>query len=324
MLLSIVIPLYNAEKYLEECLESILGQTFSDFEVVLVDDGSKDKSGEICDAYAQRDSRVKVIHKENGGQSAARNTGAAKATGDYIVFLDSDDFFIGNTFFADIATFPQKADVICCKFQKYYDKDKRFEDCTFSYVNAALEKSMDDRLLRMVMDDAYFGMAWAKVIKRQILTDNDIMFDTSLVSCEDMDWFYRVITAAQSLELLDVSYIAYRQREGSVTKTVKAKNIMDFINTLEKWTAAVQTLPLSEKMKTALRGSLAKYYTNMLIDYVRSADPKKTDCLDGIKKLGDLLNGSLSPRPLKIKKVYRLTGLRGVLLFLTIVDKVRR
>ncbi len=323
MLLSVIIPVYNVEKYLEECLDSILGQSFSDFEVILVDDGSKDNSGKIGDAYAQRDSRIQVIHKENGGQASARNTGAAAAAGEYIVFLDSDDFLIGDRFFADIAALEGKSDVICCKFQKYFDNEKRFEDCTFSYANVAEKETMDARLLQMVKDDAYFGMAWAKAVRRKLLTDNGIAFDTTLV-CEDMDWFYRVITAAKSLALIDVSYIAYRQREGSVTKTVKLKNVTDFIITLEKWSAAPVTLSLSEEMQTALRGSLAKYYTNMLINYVRVSDPAKKAYMDRIKKLGVLLDASLSARPIKVHKLVKLTGIGGALLFLGLADKVRR
>lgn len=323
MLLSVVIPLYNVEKYLEKCLDSILGQSFSDFEVILVNDGSGDNSGVICDAYAQKDSRVKVIHKENGGQAVARNTGATAAAGEYIVFLDSDDFLISDHFFEDIAALGEKADVICCKFQKYFDSDGRFEPCSFSYVNAAAKETMDARLVQMVKDDAYFGMAWAKAVRKKLLTDNKIIFDAALV-CEDMDWFYCVITAAKSLALIDVSHIAYRQREGSVTRTVKLKNVTDFIVTLEKWHAKTETLTISEDMRAALRGSLAKYYTNMLINYVRVEAPEKKEFLHRIKKLGVLLDGGFSARPIMFKKAYKLVGLKGVLLFLRLADKVRR
>ena len=90
--ISVIIPVYNAEKTLHRCIDSILAQTFSDFEVLLIDDGSKDKSGEICDEYARKDSRIKVCHKENGGVSSARNTGLSKAMGEYVIHCDADDF----------------------------------------------------------------------------------------------------------------------------------------------------------------------------------------------------------------------------------------
>ena len=90
--LSIIVPVYNVEQYLDKCIKSILNQTFKDFELILVDDGSIDNSGEICDEYAKKDSRVKVIHKKNGGLAAARNTGLIIARGDYVGFVDSDDW----------------------------------------------------------------------------------------------------------------------------------------------------------------------------------------------------------------------------------------
>jgi glycosyltransferase involved in cell wall biosynthesis len=90
--ISIIVPVYNVEKYLEKCLKSILHQIFSDFELILIDDGSTDSSGRICDEYLKRDSRIKVFHKENGGLSSARNYGIEKSTGKYIGFVDSDDY----------------------------------------------------------------------------------------------------------------------------------------------------------------------------------------------------------------------------------------
>ena len=89
---SVVVPVYNAEKYIDRCIDSILSQTFEDFELILVDDGSPDKSGKICDNYAAKDNRVKVIHKQNGGVSTARNVGIENSTGEYIMFVDSDDY----------------------------------------------------------------------------------------------------------------------------------------------------------------------------------------------------------------------------------------
>ena len=89
---SIIVPVYQVEKYIRQCVDSILAQTFTDFELILVDDGSKDQSGQICDEYARMDTRVKVIHKENGGLSDARNTGMDQASGKYFMFVDSDDY----------------------------------------------------------------------------------------------------------------------------------------------------------------------------------------------------------------------------------------
>ena len=95
-LFSIIVPVYKAEKYISECVDSVLAQTFEDFELILADDGSPDRCPEICDEYAKKDSRIKVIHKNNGGASSARNSGIDAACGEYIIFLDSDDYWEGN------------------------------------------------------------------------------------------------------------------------------------------------------------------------------------------------------------------------------------
>ena len=100
---SIIIPCYNVEKYLAECVDSILAQSVDTFEVILVNDGSKDTTGAICDAYAAKDSRIRVIHKENGGQSSARNMGTAIAKGAYIIYIDSDDFIMNRDFLKKMA-----------------------------------------------------------------------------------------------------------------------------------------------------------------------------------------------------------------------------
>ena len=99
---SIILPIYNVEKYLPKCVESILSQTFTDYEIILVDDGSTDNSPAICDKFAKEHSNIKVIHKVNGGQSEARNLGADTANGEYIIFIDSDDFIIKNDFLEKI------------------------------------------------------------------------------------------------------------------------------------------------------------------------------------------------------------------------------
>ena len=102
MQFSVILPIYNVEKYLAECIESVLSQSFKDYELILVDDGSKDGSGRICDEYAQKDSRIKVLHKENGGLSDARNYGTERASGDYIVYIDSDDYVVSTEFLSDL------------------------------------------------------------------------------------------------------------------------------------------------------------------------------------------------------------------------------
>ena len=324
MFFSAILPVYNVEKYLEECVESILRQPFSDFEVILVDDGSKDSSPAICDEYAKNDSRVKVIHKENGGQSTARNVGLEKAEGQYIVYLDSDDFITSDTFFEDIYNKIQEtdSDIVLYKYSKFFDDTKTLDKCTFSLDFAENITNSDEMLETLVRKDAYYGMAWVKAFRRTMAIEKGVIFDTNLI-CEDMDWYFNLVMCAARISAIDKSYIAYRQREGSVTSSLKLKNLTDYIFTMEKWSGKIESSDISDRKKKALWGALAKYYSNMFITYIRVNDPEKKRHIKRIKDLSYILDYSMSNRPHKIKQVYKLVGFTGVTTMLKILDKIK-
>lgn len=319
MFFSIVIPVYNVEKYLEECVESILGQRFTDYEIVLVNDGSKDSSGDICDRYSNQYGFIKTIHKANGGQADARNVGTAAASGKYIVYIDSDDYILNDTFLSDIYDHVTNNDseIVMYKFSKFYDDSKIMEKCTFSFPDTS-KYSGDALLLEMVKKDAYYGMAWTKAFKRSLSAE----FDKNLV-CEDMDWFFNLLLNATSFSVIDKEYIAYRQRSNSVTSNLKIKNLTDFIYTLEKWSKIITESNMAETKKKALNGALAKYYANLLIVYARLDDKEKRKCVSRIKKLSFLLDFSINNRPAQIRKVYKIAGFSAVIAMLTIVDRLK-
>ena len=324
MQFSVILPIYNVEKYLSECIDSILCQTYSDFELILVDDGSKDSSGRICDEYAAKDARIKVIHKVNGGQSSARNAGLEAARGEYIVYVDSDDFIVSNEFFYDLhenitAT---NGDIILYKHVKYFDDTNKFSECAYSLEFASGIYNSDELLYELVKNDSYYGMAWIKSFRRDLAQKNGIIFDTSL-SCEDMDWYFNLVLCADTIYSIDMTYIAYRQRAGSVTATIKLKNLVDFVITLEKWSDKIKNADVSDLKRKALMGALAKYYSNLLITYTRLKDSQKKDYKKRIKALSYLLEYGISARPAKMRKVYKLLGFSGVILMLKIYDRIK-
>lgn len=325
MFFSVILPIYNVEKYLRECVESVLNQTFTDYELILVDDGSKDGSGVICDEYGVKyPDRVKVIHKPNGGQADARNFGMNEATGKYTVYIDSDDFVISNKFLSDVhdKIIESDADVVVYKFVKFYDDTKKFEKCSFELVS---EKGLsdDEYLLETVKKDAYYGMAWIKAFRTALAKDNGIEFEKGLTG-EDMDWYFSLVLSAKKIVSLNETYIAYRQREGSVTKTMKLKNLTDFICILEKWNKIINETDISETKRLALKGVLAKYYSNLLIDYIRVKDREKKRYKKRIKALSKLLDFSLSARPAKMRKFYKCFGFNGTILLLKLYDGLKK
>lgn len=180
--ISIIVPVYDSEKYLCACIDSILTQTIQDFELILVDDGSRDNSGAFCDAYANNDKRIKVFHVKNGGASAARNLGLLEAKGEYVSFIDSDDlleptfyenFFIDKNYSYDIY------------FQNYvrHEADGKIE---YKSLNQMLIKDGNiESALLYLMKEVKFGWSWIKLFKRMILIDNNIRFDINIKLRED-------------------------------------------------------------------------------------------------------------------------------------------
>ncbi|MDD3360193.1 MAG: glycosyltransferase [Hespellia sp.] len=323
MLFSIILPVYNVEKYLQECVDSILKQTFVDYEIILVDDGSTDESPQLCDRLAENYECIRVIHKKNGGISDSRNCGTKLALGEYIIYIDSDDFLIKDDFLKKLAEKTKnKSDLIFYKYQKYYDLIQKFEDCRYAYFSAMEECVYADQISALVKDDAFYGMAWIKAIRKEIIDNHGIEFEIGLLG-EDMDWNYHIIFNSTSIAFIDESFIAYRQREGSITATHKLKNLTDFVYILEKWSKKITNNATDDKLKIALYGSLAKYYCNLLIVYSRLADPEKKKSREKIKQLDWLLKYSMSRRPRMISKIYRIIGFDLTIEALKIMDRIK-
>ena len=319
MFFSVVVPVYNVENYLKECVDSILRQSFTDFELILVDDGSKDGSGTICDAYAQADTRVKVIHKENGGQSTARNTGVRAASGKYVVFLDSDDFIDTADFFSDLYNAQkQDTDVIIFRYYKYFSLEKK-SDCGVSMADIPMQ-TKGVFLTELVKRDAFFCSCWSKCVRKKLLEENNICFDETL-RCEDMDWYYQVVSAAKQFVVLDKPYINYRQRENSVTSVFNPKSIEDYVVTIDKWYSLLENLE-DPAEREALMASLAKLYCNLLISYARNANRLK-HIKKQIFSFKNLLQYQLNPRTKMIGRFTNLFGLNLTCVALNILDKVR-
>ena len=198
---SVIVPVYNIEKYLPRCINSILSQTYSDFELILVDDGSTDNSGLICDEYAEKDKRIRVYHKPNGGVSSARNMGIDHATGEFIVFIDSDDVadscLLQNLAHSD-------CDLVSIGFDDYSPNNtvkKSFLEPSFSF-----SLDSEENILQFVSFSGYV-FVWAKRYKRSIIVQNNIRFNENLEFSEDIIFNNAYILKCFSLE--NISAIGY-------------------------------------------------------------------------------------------------------------------
>ena len=179
---SVIVPVYKAEKYLRKCVDSILAQTFRDFEVLLVDDGSPDKSGEICDEYARKDPRVRVFHKENGGVSSARNKGIDEARGGWLVFIDSDDW-ITVDYLEGLAAHAKEGALYVCK--GYYSNPKGSELWQyFGISNENVGKSVQEQLEK-AEEFHVTNSPWIKLFSADVVRRNKIRFDERISLGED-------------------------------------------------------------------------------------------------------------------------------------------
>lgn len=210
--ISIVIPVYNVEKYISSCLESVLGQTFRDFEVIAVDDGSLDGSGRILDEFAKKDSRVIPVHKQNAGVAAARNTGIEKARGEWLYFIDSDDMisedYLEGLYNTAVET---GSDVAAARNTLYYwgENDKRNYNviCRQEGVAEISAKTVAKRITQVVV--------WNKLFRRDFVEKHHIRFPEGVLY-EDNYFYYVAMANIDRLPLSDTGVYFYRQREGSI------------------------------------------------------------------------------------------------------------
>ncbi|NME43585.1 glycosyltransferase [Faecalicoccus pleomorphus] len=228
MKLSIIVPVYQVEAHIDECITSILDQTFRDFELILVDDGSLDRCPAICDVYAQKDSRIRVIHQKNQGLSAARNTGLQAARGDYIGFVDSDDFIEASMYEKLLDNLErEKADISVCGRYKVWG-DKKIQE-----QKSNVYKVMDSAQALALMNTnvlGYFDVAaWDKIYKRSCF--KGIEFPEGKL-CEDWFVMYKLFFNARRIVYDSIPLYNYRQRTGSITHGKKV-NTMSLAASLE-------------------------------------------------------------------------------------------
>lgn len=223
--ISVIVPVYNVEKYLEECVESVLSQTFTDYELLLIDDGSTDSSGDLCDQIAKRDTRVRVFHKSNGGLSSARNKGMDEAEGDWIVFLDSDDKWADKDGLGRLYDYATRNNLDALRFEYQSMND----DMTVRLPQKVTDKQMCCNKVLSNFELVKYGIAgeWFSVLfllRREFV---DVQrYNTNLSFLEDMDFYCRLFATHECRcgYVADAFYL-YRKREGSLSSSPRVDQL---------------------------------------------------------------------------------------------------
>ena len=235
--LSVIIPVYNVENYLNRCVDSILSQNLESFEIILVDDGSPDGSGRICDEYAERDSRIKVIHKENGGLSMARNTGIDAALGEYIIFIDSDDWWNPdvsvNEMIERVKSEPE-VEMFLFSSLDYVEGEGYFKRAEHERLSEISTASAAEYYNGLLQNGNFEVHAATKILKAEFLRSNSLYFKAGIKG-EDNEWMIRLLRVLRSVRILADSplYIYRAGRIGSISNSIKINNVRDLLDIVD-------------------------------------------------------------------------------------------
>lgn len=315
---SVIIPIYKVEKYINQCINSVVNQTYKNIEIILVDDGSPDKCPNICDNYAKRDERIKVIHKENGGVSSARNAGIKMAVGNYGIFVDSDDYWSDeNGLELLIKRLHQtQADILSFGYQKYDEENRKTtsyfsEDITYNFKFGNKVKQLDE----LTKNNLYIASACNKLIRMTLLQKT--MFRQGVFS-EDVEWCARLMVKANSLDFVNQNLYCYRQHSESITHSICAKSCTDLKN------AVLECAKIAEASCEDIQEYVYRYTAYQFASFIAvQAFVKKmqTDCINSLEAYTYILQ--YFGKNKKIKSMYWGTRIFGLKVWCFIIKSTR-
>lgn len=254
-LISVIVPVYNVEKYIKQCVESICAQTYKNLEIILINDGSKDNSGAICDTLAEKDSRIYVIHKENGGVSAARNAGLDYAHGEYIAFIDGDDYIEPTMYEKLEEKMKEETDIVFGYFQREYP-DGGISYYTDNYEEKYLHRPWDIRpmlcggvTLNGEKIEVINCGIWRNLFKKANIEKLDLRFDTRIKMGEDRIFLIQYLNKCNKAALIKEALYHYRkEREDSACTSNSIKIGLDYEHETNKWRLKSKALELNSRL----------------------------------------------------------------------------
>lgn len=299
---SIVVPVYKVERYIRPCIESLQAQTLEDLQIILVDDGSPDTCGSICDEYAARDSRIHVIHKANGGVSAARNDGLAAATGQWVIFCDSDDWMEKDALERLVKVGEQEqADVV---FGDIYQVKGEARSLRVFFKNefATSDRNLIESMIATNFCRAYcfdppaggpalgYGGPWNKLVRRELLVDHDIRFDLRVKGIfDDVIYSAHILAAAGRVAYAHIPVYNYRLLTDSITQTYKPQLLQINEAIFTAWEEFMAQYGLQEQMRIPYYANVIRRLENaMCLYYFNKKNPMKL--AQKVKELDQLMD----------------------------------
>lgn len=269
--ISVIIPVYEVERFLDRCITSIVDQSYSDLEIILIDDGSPDNCPAICDAWAERDDRIIVVHKENGGLSSARNAGIAKASGDYIAFIDSDDWIAPEMLEKLMDALREDgSDIAACTVQTVFENGIYGPLLTVQ-KRCVLDRSKAQKAL--LQESLLKQPVWYKLYRRK--TVQDIPFEGGK-NHEDVFWSYKAIGNASSVSLIDYVGYFYYQHSGSIMGKDYSLKHLDAIEAYEnRYDYIAEHFPELERMARVAVVNACIFQGQMALKYLTKEEQNK-------------------------------------------------
>ena len=313
LLFSIIIPVYRVENYVRECVESVLRQSFHEFEIVLVDDGSPDNCPAICDEYANNyPCMIKVLHKENGGLSDARNRGTEAACGEYIIYLDSDDYWDSTSLLEDLAKEIEARnapDLILYQGKKLFESTGNIVNDPCFDVNIINSSGKKEIIKYLINSQSYSMSACTKALNKDFLIKAGIKFEKGLLG-EDLDWYFQVIFNAQTICAISNCCYVYRIRNGSITTSFSIKNENDQIKIIRRWKKKVMEAPITDEDKKPYLAILSYAYMVALLNYAQLNEKDRKSVFAELNAERDILSFADNKKSRITYAVTRVFGLR--------------
>lgn len=320
MLFSVIVPIYNVQKYLKRCIDSVLSQTFDDYELILVDDGSPDECGTICDEYAKTDERIKVIHKQNGGLVSARQAGIRVATGDYVFHLDGDDAVLPDALESayEIIT-KYHPDMVSFSHKRVIDGvvGDTVEDIIEEgfYNKHDIEQKIHPRLLSDENMKNLFYFLWGKAIKRELATKYQLMVNTKISQGEDVSCTTPYYLEADTVYMSKTPIYLYTVRNDSLTTNFKTAQITQIADTI----TGLKNLDI--KKTDSFDEQISRYSFFMCFAILAAA--AEGNHFNSISELKKLISESLHKEEIKKAKFKNITIKTRISLFLMKKNMIR-
>lgn len=321
---SIVIPVYKVEKYLQQCVDSVIAQNLTDIELILIDDGSPDNCPKMCDDYAAQYAWITVMHQNNAGLSSARNAGMLAAKGDYIIFMDSDDWWNPNIKISklfDLVKENPLVDMFVFPSMDYYEGKGYFKRREHEKLANICTDTIKDYYFGLLQNGNLEVHAATKILKRSFLLDNKLFFPIGMVS-EDCEWMLRLLRVVKKVQIVDEPFYVYRAaRPGSITNSIKAKNIEDLLEIVLRSISYYNENPNGE-YKTLELNYCAYLWFCALGLFGRLTRDEQKRIAPNFKKTSIVCKYSSSPKTKLCNGVYRLCGLHLTTFILGIYTRI--